>query len=66
MDQNQRQLMMRMTGLLCKWKTFFDLYRKYGRWYQPDVNKTINDTDLNNFERENRAFLKKQYLDEYE
>lgn len=49
-----------------KWKAFFDLYRKYGRWYQPDVNKTINDTDLNNFERENRAFLKKQYLDEYE
>jgi hypothetical protein len=41
-----------------KWRAFFDLYRKYGRWYYPNENKTINDKDLNNYERANRAFLK--------
>lgn len=49
-----------------KWKAYFDYFSLHGGWYRPDMEKTISDKDLNDFERANRAFLKSVYSDEDE
>jgi hypothetical protein len=41
-----------------KWNVAFKYFSHHSGWYHPDVNKTISDKDLNDYERANRAFLK--------